>query len=53
MTEEKDKFDVFDISDGNLKVLETIPKMMKNEIYRNKLRFLVMEFLFSNKEKLK
>lgn len=40
----------FDISLGNLKVLETIPKMMKNEKWRNELRKLVLAYLYSGEE---
>lgn len=45
--EERNKFN---ISDGNLKVLETIPKMMKNEKYRTELRRLCLDFLSENRE---
>jgi hypothetical protein len=34
----------FDISDGNLKVLELIPKMMLNKYYREELRKLAIDF---------
>lgn len=42
--------DSFILSRGNKKVLETILSMMENLIYRDKLRALVMDFLFE-KEK--
>jgi len=35
----------FELSDGNLKVLEMIPRMMRNESYRNELRKLCLDFL--------
>ena len=38
----------FDISEGNLKVLEAIPKMMVEEEWRAKLRKLAMEFIFKD-----
>ena len=38
--------DKFILSDGNLKVLETIPKMMKIHKYRKELRALTLKFLF-------
>lgn len=44
----KIKKDFFEISDGNLKVLETIPKLMKSEIYRRRLRGLVLDFLYES-----
>jgi hypothetical protein len=34
----------FDISDGNIKVLETIPIMMIEDKWRTKLRKLVLDF---------
>jgi hypothetical protein len=41
----------FNISDGNLKVLETIPRMMKNKEYRTILRKLVLDFLYGDSKK--
>ena len=41
----------FNISNGNLKVLETIPKMMKNKKYRNILRKLTLDFLYGDSKK--
>ena len=35
----------FELSDGNLKVLEMIPRMMKDEKYRKELRKLCLNFL--------
>lgn len=37
--------DKFDISDGNRKVLETIPLMMTTPKWRIKLRKLVLDFI--------
>ena len=39
------KRDLFDISNGNLAVLQTIPEMMKNKKYRTELRKLALDFL--------
>lgn len=44
-----DKRDTFEISDGNMLVLKTIPEMMKDEEFRNKLRELVFDFTIKNK----
>ena len=41
----------FNISNGNLKVLETIPKMMLIPKWRKKIRLLVMDYLFKNIKK--
>jgi hypothetical protein len=41
----KQERDLFELSSGNLKVLETIPKMMTNPHYRKELRRLVLEFI--------
>ena len=35
----------YEISEGNLKVLETIPKMMKEEFWRNQLRKMVLDYI--------
>lgn len=37
--------DRFSLSYGNLIVLKTIPDMMRDKKYRNKLRYLTIEFL--------
>jgi len=43
---EKDKTrDQFKLSGGNLKVLETIPEMMNNKIWRRRIRELVIKYL--------
>jgi len=44
-----EKRNAFEISDGNLLVLKTIPEMMKDEEYRNRLRELVFDFTIKNK----
>lgn len=44
--EKKRKENQFDVSDGNIKVLETIPKMMANEKYRKELRKLTLNYIF-------
>jgi hypothetical protein len=41
--------DIFDVSLGNLKVLEVIPYMMLSPKYRKELRRLALEFIFNNK----
>lgn len=41
----KMKKDQFDISDGNLKVLETIPKLMTIPKYRDQLRAMTLDYL--------
>ena len=41
-SEERDKFE---ISNGNLVVLTSIPEMMKIPKYRNKLRRIVIDFI--------
>lgn len=43
--------DTYKLSNGNLKVLQTIPKMMTEEKWRKKLRELVLEYLFTIKPK--
>lgn len=45
------KKDNYDISNGNLKVLETIPLMMKDNKFRRELRKLTLEFLLKNNER--
>ena len=37
--------DKFQVSDGNLQVLKTVPEMMKISKYRKKLRMITLEFL--------
>lgn len=39
----------FSVSDGNLKVLEMIPRLMNDKNYRYELRKLVLDFL-TNRE---
>ena len=46
MSEGKDKFE---ISFGNLQVLRTIPDMMIEPKWRHKLRELVLEYLFEER----
>ncbi len=41
--------DDYIISDSNLKVLQTIPEMMKNKHYKKQLRLLVLEYLNGKK----
>jgi hypothetical protein len=41
----------FDVSYGNLRVLESIPFMMCDEKFRKRLRFLYFEFLIHQKRK--
>jgi len=41
--------DQFNISNGNLKVLETLPILMTIKKYRKQLRKLVIEYHFSKK----
>jgi hypothetical protein len=41
----------FEVSNGNLKVLESIPRMMIDPIWRIKLRRLVMNFLYRDIQK--
>jgi len=38
------KHDLFEVSNGNLIVLQTIPEMMKYEEWRSKLRMLILEY---------
>jgi len=38
--------DMYKISNGNLKVLETIPYMMREKKWRKKIRMLVLDFIF-------
>lgn len=38
----------FNVSDGNIEVLKTIPDMMRDETYRDKLRELVLEYITRN-----
>ena len=40
----------FYVSNGNLKVLETIPKMMRTKKYKKELRLLTLKFLQEFKE---
>lgn len=40
--------DRFDLSDGNLKVLEMIPRMMKDSKYRKELRHLALQYMNEN-----
>jgi len=42
---------VFEVSMGNCRVLELIPKMMMDDKFRKKLRRLAMEFEFGSEEK--
>lgn len=37
--------DICELSEGNIKVLETIPKMMLHPKYRRKLREITIDFL--------
>lgn len=41
--------DEFKVSNGNIKVLETIPAMMQDAHWRKKLRMLVMDYLMEMK----
>lgn len=41
------KENIFKVSEGNLKVLETIPKMMMEKEWRDKLRKLILDYLFN------
>jgi len=43
----------FSLSEGNLKVLQLVPEMMTSKKWRNKLRMLVLEFLFDVKRPYK
>lgn len=43
--------DLFSLSDGNLRVLETIPRMMKDYKWRKKLRLLVLDYIVENQLK--
>jgi hypothetical protein len=45
------KRDLFRLSDGNLKVLETIPKMMKDYKWRKRLRLIVLDYIVENQLK--
>jgi hypothetical protein len=38
--------DLFNVSKGNITVLEVIPRMMQNEKYRALLRKLAIDFLY-------
>lgn len=38
----------FDVSEGNIQVLKTIPLMMQDPIWRNKLRELCLDFIFKH-----
>lgn len=40
-----DRRDLYELSSGNLKVLETIPAMMQDDFWRGQLRKLVVEYL--------
>jgi len=40
----------YTVSDGNLKVLETVPHMMESKSYRKRLRLLTFEFLMEIKK---
>lgn len=44
-----DKKDQYDLSDGNIKILETIPKMMTEKKYRLQFRVLVIEYIVDKK----
>ena len=43
------KENFFDVSDSNMVVLETIPRLMADAKYRKKLRRLVITFLLNKK----
>lgn len=43
--------DVFKLSIGNIRVLETIPKMMQDYKWRKKLRLLVLDYIFQTEIK--
>lgn len=47
--EEREARDVFTLSDGNLTVLENIPKMMLDNKFRQQLRLLTINFLYRKK----
>ena len=49
MDKKRTNRDIFQISYGNLKVLETIPEMMTDEVYRQSLRDLVIKYLHEKK----
>lgn len=43
----KRKANTYEISEGNLIVLEKIPKMMQDPILRKKLREMVIDFMLT------
>lgn len=45
------KRDLFSLSDGNLRVLETIPRMMKDYKWRKRLRLIVLDYIVENQLK--
>jgi hypothetical protein len=47
------KGNYFKLSEGNLKILQLVPEMMTSKKWRNKLRNLVLEFLFDMKRPYK